>query len=89
MWILGWIMYQPVAAIIYAAGFKLLASHQSTENGLLNIMYGLCLMFMAVLALPAVMRLVHPPTEPVASGSGAGATVAGAGMVVASAGMRR
>lgn len=89
-WIVGWIAIKPTAAIVYGAGFKLLGTDTSaTDNSLLQIMYGLTLIFLAILALPAVMRLVHPVVAPVSGGGGVGSTLASASMVLASAGMRR
>lgn len=89
-WIAGWVAIKPCAAIVYGAGFKLLSTDAAAAgNSLLQIIYGLTMIFLSILTLPAVMRLVHPITTPVSSGSGLGGTLASAGMVVASAGLRR
>jgi hypothetical protein len=89
-WIGAWISIKLSAAVVYGAGFKLLSTDTSAaDNSLLQIMYGLTLIFLSILALPATMRLVHPIVAPVAGGNGLGGTIAGAGMVVASAGLRR
>lgn len=89
-WIAGWVAIKPCGAIVYAAGFKLVSSDpNAADNSLLQIIYGLAILFLAILTLPAVMRLVHPITAPVAGGNGMGGAVAGAGTALAVAGMRR
>jgi hypothetical protein len=89
-WIKGWIAYKVVAAAIYGVGFKFLGTDiQSAGNGILQIMYGLSLMLMAIFALPATMRLVAPHTSSSNSGSGVGGTIAAAAPIAIGAGLRR
>lgn len=89
-WILAFVLYKLAAAIIYAVGFRLLGTNTSIEgNGFLQILYGLTLLGMVVLALPAVIRLVVPAVAPAAQGRGAGAAVAAAGGAAATALVRR
>ena len=84
-WIGAFIVYQLAGAIVYATGFRLLGTDTSADgNGLLQIMHGLTLLMLAVLALPAVIRLIVPMAAPAAQGRGAGA--AAAGVAAASAG---
>lgn len=88
-WIEGLGLYKLTAAIIYGIGFKFLSSDLGQSGtGILQILYGLTILFMAIFSLPATMRLTAPATTPVASGSGAGAAAAGAAPAVVAAGMR-
>lgn len=89
-WIIALVLYKLVAAAILGVGFRFLGTDVDTkDNGMLQILYGFTLLFMAIFALPATLRLVAPATEPMAGGRGAGATVStaatiGAGTVVRS-----
>ncbi len=88
-WLLAFVLYKPVAAIIYAVSFKL----ASRDQGVAGQMSGVALMILAIIALPALMRFLAPPVA-AATGGNAGA-VAGAavgatvatGAVVATGGM--
>jgi type IV secretion system protein TrbL len=82
-WLIAFVLYKPAAAIVYAAAFRLI-SDQGTGNGLVNSLTGLALMFMAVLALPALMRFVTPMVSSIAAG-GAGMMVGAAGVVAGAA----
>lgn len=84
-WIGAFVVYKLAGAIVYAAGFRLLGTDTGSEgNGFLQILHGLTLLMLAVLALPAVIRLIVPMAAPAAQGRGAGA--AAAGVAAASAG---
>jgi hypothetical protein len=75
----AWIWYPSVAAIVYAAGFRLMGTNPDIgTNGMLQCLYGIGIMLMAIFALPALMRVVHPAVGPAASGKGVGSAVAGA-----------
>lgn len=77
-WLIGFIAYKPAAAFVYAAGFQLVSSDFSTSSindGLLNILTGLTIMVLALVALPALMKLVAPMTGSIGSGGGLGAAV--------------
>lgn len=77
-WLIGFIAYKPAAAFVYAAGFQLVGSDFSTSNikdGLLNILTGLTIMVLALVALPALMKLVAPMTGAIGSGGGLGAAM--------------
>lgn len=74
------IAYKPVAALIYAAAFKMMSDSNGT--GMIGVVQGLALVVMAVVALPALMRLLVPAVGAVASSGGGGmlmAAAAGAG----------
>lgn len=75
----AWIAYPFVAAIVYAAGFRLMGTNPDIgNNGMLQCLYGIGIMLMAIFALPAMMRVIHPAIGAAAGGKGAGAAVAGA-----------
>jgi type IV secretion system protein TrbL len=78
-WTIAFILYKPAAAIVYAAAFKLAGSNvfQSDGSGVWSIMTGLALMAIALVALPALMRLIAPMTAAVAGGGAAGLALAG------------
>jgi hypothetical protein len=52
-WMLALIAYKPIAATIYAVAFSLMG------DGLRNLLMGLAVMVLAVIALPALMRLFN------------------------------
>lgn len=85
-WLAAFVLYKPVAAIIYATSFRM-ADRDQNLSGQLS---GLALMILAIVALPALMRFLVPITAAAAGGnagaiSGAvvGATVATGAVVAA------
>jgi type IV secretion system protein TrbL len=84
-WILSFTLYKLVAAIIYAAAFTLIGD----ASDLAGVVSGFALMIVAILALPALLRLLPPSAEAMGGGSGgalAGATAAAATGAVALSG---
>ncbi|WP_144389964.1 hypothetical protein [Marinactinospora thermotolerans] len=84
-WIIAFILYKPAAAIIYAVAFEIVASDEGgLDQTLSRSVMGLALMVMALVALPALIKL----TVPMASmgGGGGGAAGAAAGAVAGMAG---
>ncbi|MCX5068578.1 hypothetical protein OOJ91_22315 [Micromonospora lupini] len=80
-WLIAMLLYKPVAATIYAAAFWSVGTEIPKDPDLIisNVMTGLMLFVMALVALPALMRLITPAVEAVAGGgSSAGAAVGGA-----------
>ena len=69
-WLIAFILYKPAAAIVYATAFQLVSATGGT-TGLVNVFTGITLMFVALLALPALMRFVTPMVSGIAAG-GAG-----------------
>src|SRR5699024_12329977 len=65
-WLLALLLFKPVAAAIYALGFRLLRQNASTEgydeimNGLVSSLTGLLVLILASLALPAPIKFVVP-----------------------------
>ncbi len=81
-WLIAFLIYKPVAAIIYAFAWKL----KSGGDGIGGVINGMLLLVLAVAALPAIMKLLGPATS--AMGSAAGGTMAmAAGAAVVSAGV--
>lgn len=75
-WLAAFLLYKPVASIIYATAFRLLASGDT--DGVLSVIMGITLMALAILALPALMRFLVPAVASTAGGGGAGAVIGGA-----------
>lgn len=79
-WLIAFLIYKPVAAIIYAFAWKL----KSGGDGIGGVINGMLLLVLAVAALPALMKLLSPATAALGSAAGgtmamaAGATVIGA-----------
>lgn len=79
-WLAAFLMYKPVAALIYGTSLRLMASagaQQGVNRIALAIMGDLALV-MCVLALPALIRFLTPQT--VGGGGGGGMAMALAGM---------
>lgn len=73
-WLLALVLYKPVAATIYAASFWMIGKGQDLTD-LLTALAGFCI---AIVALPALMRLVAPAVGVLTGGGGSGAATAGA-----------
>lgn len=70
-WIASFVLYKLVAAIIYAAAFTMIGN----ATDLAGIVSGFSLLIVAILALPALLRLLPPSAE--AMGGGSGGAMAG------------
>src|SRR4051794_25980785 len=77
-WLIAFLLYKPTAAVIYAAAFRLAGSNVFADDGLLNVLVGLALMIIAVVALPALLRFLTPMTAAVAGSGGGGGGMAAA-----------
>lgn len=92
-WMLAFVLYKPVAAVIYATALYPitdLGSGADTAEEMIDQFWGaisgIVLLVLALLALPALMRLLVPATSAMmgaAGGGMAGAIVAGGAMTVA------
>lgn len=60
-WLAGFILYKPVAAIIYASAITLIGG-VGGDDSRLKAITGIALMMLAVVALPAILRFVSPRT---------------------------
>ncbi|WP_417221231.1 hypothetical protein [Arthrobacter sp.] len=77
-WIIAFTIYKPVAAIVYAYAWKT----KSGEDGIGGVINGLILIVLAVVALPAIMRLVSPGTSAMGGSGGGGMALAGGAALV-------
>lgn len=61
-WTIAFILYKPAAAIVYAIAFRMTGTDlfKSDGTGLFQIVTGLALMLIALVALPALMRFLVP-----------------------------
>ncbi|MGW7681261.1 hypothetical protein ACWGID_11005 [Kribbella sp. NPDC054772] len=86
-WILAFILYKPVAAIVYATAIKLVANDngplkfditnaEDVGSLVMNVVTGLTMLVLALFALPALMRFIVPMVAATAGGAGAGALAA-------------
>ncbi|MEI8406774.1 MULTISPECIES: type IV secretion system protein [unclassified Kribbella] len=68
-WLAGFILYKPVAALIYATAIKLMGSPAAPDGApegtpqLLKLVMGVTMMIIAVVSLPAILRFVSPRTS--------------------------
>lgn len=96
-WLLAFLAYKPAAAFIYAAAFQLIGTHmfEDDDTGLLQMISGLALLILAIVAMPALMRLIVPAAGAVAGGAafgaalGAAGAAAGKGMELATGAIKR
>ncbi|MFD4208251.1 hypothetical protein ACFWRG_19925 [Micromonospora tulbaghiae] len=83
-WLLALVLYKPAAATIYAAVFWLGGEGKS----LTDLLTGLVMFCMAIVALPALLRLIAPAVSVLSSGGSGGVAVAaasGAGQIASGA----
>ncbi|MCA4135474.1 hypothetical protein [Arthrobacter sp. M4] len=86
-WIIAFILYSPVAASIYALAWRM----KNGDEGIGGVINGWILVVLAVLALPALLRLLAPVTSAMGKMAGAvmamgmTAAVVGAGVAVGAA----
>lgn len=87
-WLIAFILYKPVASLVYAAAFKVFGSFGKIDGDdgqrMMYFVSGLVLMIGALFALPAMMRLIVPAVG-AAAGAG-GAMFAGAAVGSAASG---
>ncbi len=74
-WMFAFIIYKPVASLIYATAFFLIGEGQDV----VSVLSGLSLIILSVLALPSLMRVIVPAVGAIAGGGGGGAMAAAAG----------
>ena len=70
-WALAFVAYKPAAALIYAAAIRM--SHDGmtsqTGDGLVQVLTGLMMLALAIVALPALLRFTVPITAAAAGGN--------------------
>lgn len=80
-WLIAFLIYKPVAAIIYAFAWKL----KSGDDGIGGVINGMLLLVLAVAALPALMKLLSPATAAMGSAAGGPMALATGAAVVGAA----
>ncbi|MFI6575236.1 hypothetical protein ACIBFB_05500 [Nocardiopsis sp. NPDC050513] len=71
-WVVAFLLYKPVAAIIYALVFVLLQvpdGDQSFGEALRSVLLAVTMLFLAIFALPALMKFVTPMVGATAGGA--------------------
>jgi type IV secretory pathway TrbD component len=61
-WLAAFILYKPLAALIYATAIRLIGTPAVAPDANLKVVTGVTMMLMAVVALPALLRFVSPKT---------------------------
>ena len=59
-WLAAFVAYKPVAALIYAAAFRLFSDDTGGLSGMVRVTTGVTMMVMALVAMPALIRFVSP-----------------------------
>jgi hypothetical protein len=84
-WLVAFVLYKPVAALVYAAAFRMLSGDFELGD-LVQVtgtqLSGLAMIVLSLLVLPAMLRLVAPVMAQVAGGGG-GAAAGAAGAAIA------
>jgi hypothetical protein len=82
-WLVAFILYKPVAAIIYATAIRLVSNDgaplqfdaddpEKIGDIVMNLVTGLTMLVLALFAMPALMRFIVPMVGATAGGAGAG-----------------
>ncbi len=82
-WLIAFAVYKPVAALIYASAFYLIGD----GTDLTSIISGLILLTLAVLALPALLKLITPAVSGAMNGGGGALALAAGGALATGARM--
>jgi hypothetical protein len=77
-WTIAFILYKPAAAIVYATAFRLVGADafKADGSGFVQVLCGMALMLIALIALPALMKFVAPAVSAMSGGGGGGAGLA-------------
>lgn len=78
-WTFAFILYKPVAATIYATSIWLMQQSGDATS----LVAGVSMMFVAILALPALIKLLVPAAGALGGSGGGGAGMTAAGMALA------
>jgi hypothetical protein len=79
-WLVAWLLYKPAAALLYVAAFRLTQGKALTE-----VLSGFMLLILAVLILPALLKVIVPATAHLGAGSGGQLAMAAAGALATGA----
>jgi len=83
-WLLAFVLYKPAAATVYASAFLLVGQGQDAAA----VLSGLFMMILAIVALPALLRLITPAVAAATSSGAAGGAAAAAGIGAVATGAR-
>lgn len=83
-WMLAFVLYKPAAATVYASAFLLVGQGQNAAA----VLSGLFMMILAIIALPALLRLITPAVAAATSSGAAGGAAAAAGLTAVATGAR-
>ncbi len=83
-WLLAFVLYKPAAATVYASAFLLVGQGQDAAA----VLSGLFMMILAIVALPALLRLITPAVAAATSSGAAGGAAAAAGVGAVATGAR-
>lgn len=77
-WLAAFILYKPVASIIYAICFKMIGGKAfgTEEGGISGVLVGFAFMVMAILAMPALMKFAVPAVSAISNGGSGGGMIA-------------
>lgn len=75
-WIVAFILFKPLSALIYAVGIKLMKTGQ--DDSLYTLLLGVVIMVAAVFALPALVSFLAPAASAMGGGGMMGASMMGA-----------
>ena len=87
-WAVAFIAYKPAAALIYAAAFRMSQQPMGAqgENILVQVLTGVMMLLLAIVALPALLRFAVPITAAVAGGhAGSGSSIGDPGNLASGA----
>jgi type IV secretion system protein TrbL len=87
-WVIALAAYKPIAALTYSAAFKLTSTHEISPNGAGSLLIGVCLMTVAVVALPALLKFLVPAIGAISVGAASGGAVGMAGAMAMPTGAR-
>lgn len=73
-WAIAYLLYKPTAAIIYANGF--ISVSDRTGNPLVLAWQSIALMLLALVALPAIIKVINPLADAVSNSTGIGSGLA-------------
>jgi type IV secretion system protein TrbL len=79
-WIIAFLLYKPVAALVYATGFQLFGD----SKDLWGAVSAATMMVLSIAALPALMKLCVPAVASLSGGGGGGGGALAAGSMAAS-----
>jgi type IV secretion system protein TrbL len=88
-WLIAFVLYKPVAAVVYAVGFMLMhgdgTAMTGDPTGLWTLLVGTLVILMAALTLPALIKFLVPMASAGASSMFSGAAVGAAALAAGAA----